>query len=95
MDPLELNRLVEKAKAEATATGATAPHEDVLAGSDELGIQKEALAAEAEKFASGLEKLAEEDEVIEVLEKKAMQERKSHMYIAKLLTAIDVISEVS
>ena len=93
MDPLELNRLVEKAKAEATATGATAPHEDVLAGSDESGIQKG--AAEAEKLASGLEKLVEEDEMSEVLEKKAGQERKSHMYIAKLLTAIDVMSEVS
>jgi hypothetical protein len=92
MDQLELNRMVERARAEATATGATAPHKDALAGSDEMGIQKEALADKAEELASGLEKFAEEDEVTEALEKQAMQERKGHMYIAKLLTALDVMS---
>lgn len=95
MDPLALNRLVEKAKAEATATGAMASHKDVLAGSDEFGIQKEALAEKAEEVASSLEKLAEDDEVNEALEKLARVERKSNMYIAKLLTAIDVMAEVN
>lgn len=93
MDPLELNRLIEKAKAEATATGAIeAPHEDVLGGSEE-GSTK--LASKAEELSAELDKMAEEDEMTEALEKKAKKERASHMYIAKLLTAIDVMSEVS
>ena len=80
MDPLALNRLVEKAKAEATATGATTPPKDVLDSPDEFGIQKEALGVKAEELASGLEKVAE-------------QERRSNLYITKLLTALDVMAD--
>jgi Fic family protein len=96
VDPLELNRLVEKAKAEATATGAIeAPHKDILDTSEEEGFPKEALASKAEDLAKGLDKMAEDDEMVEALEKKSAAERKSHMYIAKLLTAIDIMSEVN
>ncbi len=95
MDPLDLNRMIEKAKAEASATGAIeAPHKDILDGLGE-GLPREVLASEhIEKIVEKIDGVVQEDELVEAMEKKAAAERKRHMYIAKLLTAIDTMSEL-
>lgn len=91
MDPLELNRMIERAKAEATATGASAPHKDTLGESLGGEIPKEA-KSKAEELAAQLDQAVEDEEAEAVLEKRAAEERRGHMYIAKLLTALDVMS---
>lgn len=94
MDPLELNRIVEKAKAEATATGALeAPRKEIDA--EKLGgVQKEVEDSDIERLSGWLEDLAEESVEEETLKKEAGAERSRNMNVAKLLAALDTLMEV-
>ena len=94
MDPLELNRIVERAKADATAAGALeAPHKDLDA--EKLGsVQREVEDSDIERLSGWLESLAEDSVEEESLNKQAEAERSRHMNVAKLLTALDTLMEV-
>jgi hypothetical protein len=94
VDALELNRLVEKAKAEATATGAVdAPNRDLT--SEKLGsVQKGIQDSDIERLSGWLENLADEADRSEEIKKEAEAERCRHLNIAKLLTALDTLMEV-
>jgi len=94
VDPLELNRIVEKAKADATAVGAfEAPRREIDA--EKLGsVQREVEDSDIERLSGWLESLAEDSVEEENLSKLAEAERSRNMNVAKLLTALDTLMEV-
>lgn len=99
MDPIvDVNALVEKAKADASATGASkAPNKDPLAktGVDQaaesiFGVSDESI----DRLLLELEGLAEREDTDQATKFQDAIERGRHVKIAKLLAAVDVLSGV-
>lgn len=97
MDVVDINKLVEQAKADASAVGASkkdakeaAPAE--TAGDDNFpfGVSDEHVA----ELVEGIEALAAREEQEEQNRAQAELERGRHVKIAKLLAAMDVFSGV-
>ena len=87
MDPVDINSLIEKAKrnagAEAEAQPKAAPPEETKEAGEIDGLMRR------------VEDALEIEEINEELKKKAAQERRRNVTIAKLLTAADIFSGVS
>lgn len=94
MNPIDMKKLIERAKATAVATGATAPHEDA---SDSLvdGMQHDAGDAILNEIAREIDTAIVADERNEQEMKKAAAARANNLAVAKVLLALDILSEVS
>lgn len=100
MDPIvDVNKLVEQAKADASATGAAKPasNKDSPAKTDVdkaaealFGVSDESV----DRLIAELEGLAEKDDKDLADQVHSDAERGRHVKIAKLLAAVDVISGV-
>ena len=94
MDPVDIRAMVERAKADASATGAIrkAPNEGLDSLLDDVGrVQAK---ESAESLAREIEEMVDRDAADEQLAKRAAEERGRLIKIAKLLAALDVIAEV-
>jgi hypothetical protein len=89
-----MKKLIERAKATAVATGATAPYEDA---SDGLmaGVDHEAGDAILNEIAREIDAVIVADETNEQEMKKAAEARANNLAVAKVLLALDILSEVS
>lgn len=96
MDPVEINALVEKAKADASATGAKSPKDASpridasLAAESILGVSDE----KVDRLASEIMDLAEQETKEAEVKKQAATKRECHLKVAKLLAAMDVFAGV-
>lgn len=101
MDPVDIDKLIEKAKADASATGAKEAPTGNLDRLDDEAKTSEASSIfqvsddQVEDLSQRVMDLAEEDVADEELAKSAALERAGHLKVAKLLTALDVFSGVN
>lgn len=93
MNPIDMKKLIENAKAAAAATGASAPHKDI---SDSIveGVDHEAGDPELRDLTDAIDFAIANDEQRVQMEKRAAEVRANNLAVAKVLLAIDVISEV-
>lgn len=96
MDPVELNKMVEKAKADASATGASkkAPPKDSPAVKSERSADSllEIPDEEVDRLAQEVVNFGQEEDREQGNKKQAELERGRHVKIAKLLAAMDVFA---
>lgn len=101
MDPVELNKMVEKAKADASATGASkpAPPKDdptvKSAGARSADSLLEVSDEDLDHMIQEIMDLGREEDSTGVLKKQAELERGRHIKVAKLLAAMDVFAGAS
>lgn len=99
MNPVDVNRLVEQAKADASATGATnkalIKKADAEAhDTDPVNTLLSTPDSEVERLSQELMDLAEQEAGEEAIKKQAEVERGRHIKMAKVLAAIDVLAGV-
>jgi hypothetical protein len=93
VNPIDMKKLIENAKAAAAATGASAPHEGI---SDSLadGVEHDAGDSQLKELADAIDSAIMADEGREQLAKKAAEARVDNIAVAKVLLAVDILSEV-
>lgn len=91
MSGIDIKALIERARANAAHTGASASNEGTL--DSLLDEMPEKDAAEIKRLSAELNNWVEEEEHDDALQKKAAVERARNFATAKLLMAVDVLTE--
>lgn len=91
MSGIDIKALIERARANAAHTGASAPNEGTL--DSLLDEMPGKLAEDVKRLSAELDTWVEEEESDDALLKKAAVERARNFATAKLLMAVDVLTE--
>lgn len=91
MNGIDIRALIERARANAAHTGASTPNEGTLDSLLDEVPEKD--AAEVRRLSAELNTWTEEEEKDEALQKRAAVERARNFATAKLLMAVDVLTE--